>query len=83
MESFDRLTMPGTGQWAYKRAASKPQRSNFASNLISLTVITYISMCILSVWFLLVASEANIASKKSATEGKYDLMCESRDLKCM
>ena len=50
------------------KASKQPQRSN----LKSVTSITYISMCILLMWSLMMASEATTASK-TASEVKSDL----------
>ena len=47
-------------------ASKQPQRSNLTSDLKSVTPITYLSMCILLIWYLpvLAASEATTASKQ-------------------
>ena len=46
-------------------ASKQPQRSNLNSYLKSVTPITYLSMCILLIWYgpFLAASEATTASK--------------------
>ena len=64
-------------------AASKhPQRSNMASDLKSVTPITYLFIFILLIWYaiwaLMAASEATIASKQPEVES--DLIFEISDL---
>ena len=47
-------------------ASKQPRRSNLTSDLKSVTPITYLSMCILLIWYepFLAASEATTASKQ-------------------
>ena len=69
-------------------ASKQPWRSNLTSDLKSVTPITYLSMCILFIWYgpFMAASEATTASKqprrsnltsylKSVTPNTYLSMC--------